>query len=110
MRATGKARGRALSKSLALLLLVTAYSALHLVRAEAVEVGRRLEDDKTQAFIDSMGGTWDYPVDLFTFEQLKSGAVVLHIIGVMYMFLALAIACDEFFVPALEMIVEASRC
>jgi len=110
MRATGKARGRALSKSLALLLLVTAYSALHLVHAEAVEVGRRLEDDKTQAFIDSMGGTWDYPVDLFTFEQLKSGAVVLHIIGVMYMFLALAIACDEFFVPALEMIVEASRC
>ena len=35
---------------------------------------------------------------------------MLHIIGVMYMFLALAIACDEFFVPALEMIVEASRC
>ena len=40
MRATGKARGRALSKSLALLLLVTAYSALHLVHADTKGLGK----------------------------------------------------------------------
>jgi Ca2+/H+ antiporter len=39
---------------------------------------------------------------VFTFEQLQNGGVVLYIIGVIYMFLALAIVCDEFFVPALD--------
>eukprot|EP00854_Cymbomonas_tetramitiformis_P008314 gene8314-9877_t len=32
----------------------------------------------------------------------KEGAIILHVIGVLYMFVALAIVCDEFFVPALE--------
>ena len=32
------------------------------------------------------------------------GMAVFHFIGTMYMFLALAIICDEFFVPSLEQI------
>ena len=47
-----------------------------------------------------------YPDDLFTMEQIKDGAIVLYIIGVIYMFVALAIVCDEFFVPALEVIID----
>jgi hypothetical protein len=47
-----------------------------------------------------------FPKDLFTGEQLRSGAIVLHILGVVYMFVALAIVCDEFFVPALDVIIE----
>lgn len=43
---------------------------------------------------------------VFTFEGLQSGGVVFYIIGVMYMFIALAIVCDEFFVPALEVMVD----
>ena len=46
----------------------------------------------------------DYPEDVFTVQQKKDGWIVLHCIGVMYMFLALAIICDEFFVPALHVI------
>lgn len=46
----------------------------------------------------------EYPRNAFTIEQRKDGAVILHIIGMCYMFLALAIACDEFFVPALAII------
>mmetsp|Transcript_20335 Transcript_20335/g.67900 ORF Transcript_20335/g.67900 Transcript_20335/m.67900 type:complete len:454 (-) Transcript_20335:526-1887(-) len=34
------------------------------------------------------------------------GGVVLYIIGVLYMFVALAIVCDDYFVPALEVITE----
>jgi len=37
-------------------------------------------------------------------ETLSSGMTILHIIGVLYMFLALAIVCDEYFVPILEII------
>jgi len=47
-----------------------------------------------------------FPPDLFTLAQRKSGAIVFHICGVVYMFVALAIVCDEFFVPALEVIIE----
>ena len=43
---------------------------------------------------------------VFTYEELASGGVVCYIIGVAYMFLALAIVCDEFFVPALDEMVE----
>ncbi|XP_016432211.1 sodium/potassium/calcium exchanger 2-like [Sinocyclocheilus rhinocerous] len=48
----------------------------------------------------------DYPEDLFTLEERRPGAVVLHMFGMMYMFIALAIVCDEFFVPALTVITE----
>ncbi|XP_066143059.1 sodium/potassium/calcium exchanger Nckx30C-like isoform X3 [Euwallacea fornicatus] len=47
-----------------------------------------------------------FPEDIFTEDQLKSGAIFLHIIGVIYMFVALALVCDEFFVPALDVIIE----
>lgn len=46
----------------------------------------------------------DYPEDIFSVEQRRQGWVILHIIGMIYMFAALAIVCDEFFVPALEVI------
>ncbi|XP_055684990.1 sodium/potassium/calcium exchanger Nckx30C isoform X4 [Lutzomyia longipalpis] len=47
-----------------------------------------------------------FPEDLFTLEQRRNGAVIFHIIGVIYMFVALAIVCDEFFVPSLDVIIE----
>jgi K+-dependent Na+/Ca+ exchanger-like protein len=61
-------------------------------------IGRKLlsqEPNETDSY---------YPKELFTPEQLKQGAIVLHIIGVAYMFLGLALVCDEFFVPALHII------
>ena len=47
-----------------------------------------------------------FPEDLFTMEQRRQGAVVLHVLGLVYMFVALAIVCDEFFVPSLDVIIE----
>ncbi|CAG5928867.1 unnamed protein product [Menidia menidia] len=48
----------------------------------------------------------DYPTDLFSVEERRQGYVVLHMFGMLYMFIALAIVCDEFFVPALTVITE----
>lgn len=45
-----------------------------------------------------------FPEDLFTPHQRRHGAVALHVLGLVYMFVALAIVCDEFFVPALDVI------
>ncbi|XP_063781663.1 sodium/potassium/calcium exchanger 1 [Pseudophryne corroboree] len=48
----------------------------------------------------------EYPEDLFSIEQRRKGWVLLHIFGMMYVFVALAIVCDEFFVPALGVITD----
>uniref|UniRef100_A0A8D9DPL0 Sodium/potassium/calcium exchanger Nckx30C n=1 Tax=Cacopsylla melanoneura TaxID=428564 RepID=A0A8D9DPL0_9HEMI len=47
-----------------------------------------------------------FPPDPFTMEQKRSGAVIVYIIGLLYMFIALAVVCDEFFVPSLDVIIE----
>lgn len=51
------------------------------------------------------GGGGIYPKDLFDLDARKNGAVILHVIGMLYMFVALAVVCDEFFVPSLEVII-----
>uniref|UniRef100_A0A8C9KQU9 Sodium/potassium/calcium exchanger 1 n=1 Tax=Panthera tigris altaica TaxID=74533 RepID=A0A8C9KQU9_PANTA len=48
----------------------------------------------------------EYPPDLFSIEERRQGWVVLHIFGMMYVFVALAIVCDEYFVPALGVITD----
>ncbi|KAG7223675.1 hypothetical protein INR49_015400 [Caranx melampygus] len=48
----------------------------------------------------------DYPTDYFSVEERRQGFVVFHMFGMLYMFIALAIVCDEFFVPALTVITE----
>ncbi|XP_042257180.1 sodium/potassium/calcium exchanger 2-like isoform X5 [Thunnus albacares] len=55
---------------------------------------------------DSNDSQGEYPSDLFSLEERRQGAVVLHMFGMIYMFIALAIVCDEFFVPALTVITE----
>ncbi|CAL9697479.1 unnamed protein product [Knipowitschia caucasica] len=47
-----------------------------------------------------------FPLDLFSVEQRRRGWVVLHIVGIIYMFIALVILSEEFFVPALAAITD----
>ncbi|CAH1958916.1 unnamed protein product [Acanthoscelides obtectus] len=49
----------------------------------------------------------DFPKDFFTEEQREKGAVVVHILISLYLFVALAVVCDKFFVPAVEKICHA---
>lgn len=48
----------------------------------------------------------EFPKDLFTNRQRKYGAIVLHFLISMYMFLALAFVCDDYFVASLDKICE----
>uniref|UniRef100_A0A8C5K3V9 Sodium/potassium/calcium exchanger 1 n=1 Tax=Jaculus jaculus TaxID=51337 RepID=A0A8C5K3V9_JACJA len=48
----------------------------------------------------------EYPPDLFSVEERRQGWVALHVFGMMYVFVALAIVCDEYFVPALGVITD----
>ncbi|XP_034237890.1 sodium/potassium/calcium exchanger 3 isoform X2 [Thrips palmi] len=49
----------------------------------------------------------DFPRDLFTDKQRQDGAVVLHALVALYLFAALAVVCDKYFVPAVERICHA---
>ncbi|XP_022694633.1 sodium/potassium/calcium exchanger Nckx30C-like isoform X5 [Varroa jacobsoni] len=61
--------------------------------------------NKTNA-AEHPSGSAQFPADLFSVTERRQGAVILHITGLVYMFVALAIVCDEFFIPALDVITE----
>ncbi|GIY50338.1 hypothetical protein CDAR_86421, partial [Caerostris darwini] len=48
----------------------------------------------------------EFPEDIFTQEQRRSGFVAIHLAATLYLCLVLAIVCDQFFVPTLEIIAE----
>ncbi|XP_017289819.1 sodium/potassium/calcium exchanger 3-like [Kryptolebias marmoratus] len=48
----------------------------------------------------------EFPEDVFTLGQRRQGAVLLHVLCAVYMFHALAIVCDVYFVPSLEKVSE----
>ncbi|XP_029020843.1 sodium/potassium/calcium exchanger 3-like isoform X2 [Betta splendens] len=48
----------------------------------------------------------EFPEDIFTQDQRRQGAVLLHVLCAIYMFHALAIVCDVYFVPSLEKVSE----
>lgn len=43
-----------------------------------------------------------FPHGMFTQEQRVHGAVIIHILIALYMFIGFAIICDDYFVPSLE--------
>ncbi|XP_061773102.1 sodium/potassium/calcium exchanger 1-like isoform X2 [Nerophis ophidion] len=48
----------------------------------------------------------EYPADLFSLKERRQGWVVLHMIGIVYTFVSLAVVCNELFVPALWGIID----
>ncbi|XP_028167448.1 sodium/potassium/calcium exchanger 5 isoform X1 [Ostrinia nubilalis] len=49
----------------------------------------------------------DFPSGLFTELQRQHGAIVVHALLSLYLFIALAVVCDKFFVPAVDRICHA---
>jgi sodium/potassium/calcium exchanger 3/sodium/potassium/calcium exchanger 4 len=47
------------------------------------------------------------PKELYTDAQLAQGAIAIHVFVSIYMFIGLAIICDEYFEPSLSAICEA---
>ena len=46
----------------------------------------------------------NFPEDLFSLEARQHGAIAVHFLAVLYVFYAVLIICDEYFVPAIESI------
>ncbi|RDD46275.1 Sodium/potassium/calcium exchanger Nckx30C [Trichoplax sp. H2] len=75
------------------------------VRHSQSWTNRRLLDDPIRPVGPPNRNGSLFPQDVFTQSQKSNGAIVLHFIGVIYMFVALSIVCDNYFVPTLEVIV-----
>uniref|UniRef100_A0A8D0D656 Solute carrier family 24 member 4 n=1 Tax=Sander lucioperca TaxID=283035 RepID=A0A8D0D656_SANLU len=95
--------------SMSALLTKTGHGMLVEGHPDPEHWGRRLmasvPDNETEQNC-SAPAIHEFPTDLFTTDERKSGAIVLHIVAALYMFLALAITCDEYFVTSLEKICE----
>ncbi|XP_053406141.1 sodium/potassium/calcium exchanger 2-like isoform X2 [Mercenaria mercenaria] len=96
-----------------LLILVSVFAFGFLCIIVPMAVFKRHSQNFQQSFLsrkllsdNTTDAGFQYPPDAFDLEQRRDGAVVLHVIGLIYMFVALAIVCDEFFVPALSVIIQ----
>lgn len=49
---------------------------------------------------------YNFPGDFMSQHQRKKGGALIHVLLAMYLFSALAIVCEDFFVPSLEQIAE----
>nr|XP_020459634.1 sodium/potassium/calcium exchanger 4 [Monopterus albus] len=96
--------------SMSSLLTKTGHGMVVEGHADVEHWGRRLmasePDNETEAKNCSEPAIHEFPDDVFTNDERKMGAVLLHIVAALYMFLALAITCDEYFVTSLEKICE----
>ncbi|XP_063223354.1 sodium/potassium/calcium exchanger 3-like isoform X1 [Bacillus rossius redtenbacheri] len=70
-------------------------------RGESSAGGRRL---LWQANNCTPPAILDFPPDLFTPQQRRSGAAVLHAVLACYLFVLLATVCDDYFVPSIKKI------
>lgn len=48
----------------------------------------------------------EFPKGLFSEQERKEGGIIIHFLVILYMFLAVAIVCDEYFIPSLDVISE----
>ncbi|XP_074540751.1 sodium/potassium/calcium exchanger 4 isoform X2 [Halichoeres trimaculatus] len=96
--------------SMSALLTKTGHGMIAEGQLNSEHWGRRLMasalENETEPKNCSAPAIHEFPDDLFTSQERKSGAVLLHIVATLYMFLALAITCDEYFVTSLEKICE----
>jgi hypothetical protein len=52
----------------------------------------------------------EFPDGFFTARERKDGGLVIYFMIIFYMFLAVAIVCDDYFLPSLEVISERKCC
>mmetsp|Transcript_20087 Transcript_20087/g.59346 ORF Transcript_20087/g.59346 Transcript_20087/m.59346 type:complete len:490 (-) Transcript_20087:532-2001(-) len=72
--------------------------------------GRRLDAHAEEALpVCDFAATSEFPEGLLTREQMASGAIMVHVVVLLYMFAALAIVCDEYFEPCLDTLCESLK-
>lgn len=76
---------------------------------QTIRLRRLLQNDEFQQFTGencTAPAIDEFPPDGFSREQRRSGFIVIHFVIAIYLFLLLAVVCDDFFVPSIKKICE----
>ena len=65
-----------------------------------------LDGSEVGTINDTIDGEDPFPKDAFSAEQRRSGALILHVIGILYVTRGMALVTINFFVPSLEVIMK----
>eukprot|EP00965_Chrysotila_dentata_P263312 6214808-Pleurochrysis_carterae.AAC.1 len=99
-----KLRSRAVLAQAAMLALAATAAVAWLGDASGFDTpGRHLDE---AGGCTSSDGNKITPPNVFTCEQMRYGALLLMCLLMLYMFLGIAIVCDDYFVASLEVISE----
>ncbi|KAM4038985.1 sodium/potassium/calcium exchanger 5 isoform 3-T3 [Anomaloglossus baeobatrachus] len=92
-----------LAASTFMLLLWAAIYLLYLA-AQEVSAQRRVRRAAENESLCIFSPSSEFPKGLFTEQERRDGGLIIHFLVILYMFLAVAIVCDEYFIPSLEVI------
>jgi len=87
------------------------FIAAVVVLAVAYSPGAGGDASESRRLLEAANSTLAVPTDDTFFGigypvKVGGGGIILYVLGVFYMFAAIAIVCDEFFVPALDVLTE----
>ncbi|XP_074863174.1 sodium/potassium/calcium exchanger 5 isoform X1 [Carettochelys insculpta] len=96
-----RARG---GRAAALLLLLSALAPVPLARGGATAQRLRGATENETQCIPSPSS--EFPDGFFTRREREDGGIIIYFIIILYMFMAVSIVCDDYFLPSLEIISE----
>uniref|UniRef100_A0A674ATY4 Solute carrier family 24 member 5 n=1 Tax=Salmo trutta TaxID=8032 RepID=A0A674ATY4_SALTR len=90
-------------------LVLVLYCTVHLVSFTAAAAQedshsnrvRRALENETECITTQSS---EFPEGFFTLQERKDGGLLIHFMIIFYMLLAVAIVCDDYFLPSLELI------
>ncbi|XP_063301759.1 sodium/potassium/calcium exchanger 5 isoform X1 [Pelobates fuscus] len=89
------------------LLLCTVVYLVHLTASTGATSNRRVRRDAAENdTLCIFSPSSEFPKGVFTDQERKDGGIIIHFIIILYMFLAVSIVCEDYFIPSLEVISE----
>uniref|UniRef100_A0A8I4A2H8 Solute carrier family 24 member 5 n=1 Tax=Callithrix jacchus TaxID=9483 RepID=A0A8I4A2H8_CALJA len=95
--------GQTWARSALLLGILWAMAHLPLPGASLPQRLPRDTENSTQCVISPSS---EFPEGFFTRQERRDGGIIIYFLIIVYMFMAISIVCDEYFLPSLEIISE----
>ncbi|OCT86930.1 hypothetical protein XELAEV_18020621mg [Xenopus laevis] len=97
--------------SFALFLIVcgTAYLVNQVATSLVASGTQRIRRDVENETLCIASPSSEFPEDFFTEQERKQGGLIIHFLIILYMFLAVSVVCEDYFIPSLEVISERLR-
>uniref|UniRef100_A0A8C5PT85 Solute carrier family 24 member 5 n=1 Tax=Leptobrachium leishanense TaxID=445787 RepID=A0A8C5PT85_9ANUR len=105
-RKRGRRRTTALGTYGLFLLLCIVVYVVHWMANSEVMGKRRVRRDVENNTICIFSPSSEFPEGFFTEQERRDGGIIIHFLIILYMFLAVSVVCEDYFLPSLEVISE----